>query len=166
MKDRSRVSKSEVTQRAKTSVRFSPVLDRLSSLNSGDIYQQLYNRIRTLGIQLRMINSETIRKNDYIESQIENDPVSTSLIILRNAHHKSIFQFQHEQNLFFEVFSDLIHLVKNKQFVSRKMIINRVYESKEFSPLLDKLLEIHSSKSVEKMIVNKTRSSAYNLRKS
>ena len=104
VKDRSRVSKSEVTQRAKTSVRFSPVLDRLSSLNSGDIYQQLYNRIRTLGIQLRMNNSETIRKNDYIESEIENDPVSTSLIILRNAHHKSIFQFQHEQNLFFEVF--------------------------------------------------------------
>ena len=165
VKEQSRVSKSEVTQRAKTSTRFSPVLDRLLSLNSGDIYQKLYNRIRTLGVQLRMGNSELFGKTPSIESQIENDPMSTSCMVPRHAHHRSIFQFQHEEDIFFEVFCDLIKLVKSRQFVSQKMIIDRLYESKEFSPVLNELLKIHSSNQIEKIIINKTRSSAYNLQK-
>ena len=164
VKDRSRISKNEITGRANASKRFAPVLDRLLSVNHGDIYQQLYNRIRTLGSKLRSNNGMFGAVSRKQCPKIQFDPLANSPLVKTSAHHRSLFEFQDEESLFLNVFSSLIEKVKNKQSVSKRMILNRAYLSNEFSPLLDKLFKNRSLSRVEQIIINKVRSSGYNIR--
>ncbi|KAI6649940.1 hypothetical protein LOD99_6304 [Oopsacas minuta] len=152
------VSKAEVIHKANSTSEFVPVLLRLKSRHTGDVYQKIYAKIRTVGNVLKSCNgNNSSNLTPSTKSRLEST--------FETGHHKSIFLLRKDENIFFSVFSDMITRISERKIVRKIEILDRAYSSAEFSPLIDKLHSSSSLSAIDKRIFNKVHSMGYALRK-
>ena len=152
------VSMAEIIHKANTNSEFAPVLVRLKSWHSGDVYQKIYARIRTIGYGLRKSNGKN-SSNLTLSTKSQLD------LTFQTGHHRSIFYLQKDEELFLSVFSDIITRITERKIVRTVDILDRAYSNVRFSPLLHKLKSSLSKSTMNKKLTNKVRTVGYALRK-
>ena len=147
------ISKAEIIHKANNNLEFAPVLSRLKSRHTGDVYHKVYAKIRTIGNCLRKSNGKKfLNLTPSTKSQLD--------LTFQTGHHKSIFLLQKDEDLFFSVFSEMITGISERKIVRKVEILDRY-----ISPLLDKLQTSVSLSTIDKMLFNKVRTMGNVLRK-
>ena len=88
------VSKAEIIHKANNNSEFAPVLLLLKSGHSGDVYQKVYAKIRTIGYGLRDSNGKnSLKLTPSTKSQLD--------LTFQTGNHKSIFLYRKMRIYFF-----------------------------------------------------------------
>ncbi|KAI6659518.1 E3 ubiquitin-protein ligase [Oopsacas minuta] len=95
--------------------------------------------------------------NRVIISAKKNRRNPYSKMELRKAHPRSIFRNQNDENIFKDVFSDLISRVASKVNVSKSDILERAHTCHQFSPILSVLYESYPEHTVNTKMIKKVR---------
>ena len=148
---------SDILERAYCSYEFSPVLEKLYETYPEKIVNKMIiNKVRSLGKHeqhsIEMYGSQI---DDSYEEVLVDLSFGTRKYIRDKRHNKSIFYLKKDEVLFQSVFSDLIHRVTNRQYVSKVQILDRTNDIR-FRPVMTRLKSVYSEGAYKK-ILNKVR---------